>query len=410
MSIINLEKYEKNKKGFSMNNILICNAYIMPMQGENIENGYILIENNKIKAFGSMKDVPNAENLQIIDANNGYITPGLIDIHSHIGLYEDGISFEGADGNEDTDPITPQLRVIDGINPMERAFKEALEAGVTTVVVSPGSANPIGGQLAAIKTFGRRIDDMIIKEPIGVKFAMGENPKNTYHDKNETPVTRMAIASLLRENLRKAVEYHDRKHRAFEHEEEDLPDFDAKLEILELLIDGKLPAHIHAHRADDIFTALRICKEFNIKPVLVHATEGHLIADLIAQDNVPVISGPYMTDRSKPELVNLTESSPAIMQKAGVKTAISTDHPEMPVKYILIAAAVAVKNGMDEMEALRAITIRGAEIVGLDDKIGSIAEGKDADLVVFSGHPLDFRSKVQAVLLDGKPVYRRNEK
>lgn len=392
-----------------MKKILIINAVILSMHDENIQNGYVLVENNKIKSFGNMDDFKIIDDAEIIDMAGGYVMPGLVDIHSHIGLYEDGLGFEGADGNEDTDPITPQLRVIDGINPMERAFKESLDAGVTTVVVSPGSANPIGGQLAAMKTYGRRIDDMIIKQPIGVKFAMGENPKNTYHDKNETPVTRMAIASLLRENLRKAVEYHDRKHNAFEHEEESLPDFDAKLEVLEQLIEGKLPAHIHAHRADDIFTAIRICKEFHIKPVLVHTTEGHLIADLIAQDDIPVISGPYMTDRSKPELRNLTEESPAILEKAGIKVAITTDHPEMPVKYLRIAAAVAVQAGMDEMSALKAITINGAEIVGIDDQVGSIAEGKDADLLMLDGHPLDFRSKVKAVLINGKVVYRSEQ-
>ncbi len=439
-----------------MKDILIRNAHVLPMEGAAYENGYVLVRSGKIAAVGDMSNLPVNLEAEEIDAEGGWVMPGLIDIHSHLGLYEDGLGFEGADGNEDTDPVTPHLRVIDGINPMERAFRESLEAGVTAVVVSPGSANPIGGQLAAIpvtphlrvidginpmerafresleagvtavvvspgsanpiggqlaaiKTWGRRIDDMVIAEPVGIKFAFGENPKSVYHDKEETPVTRMATAALIRENLRKAQEYHDRKRKALENEEEDLPDFDAKLESLELLITGKLPAHIHAHRADDIFTALRICKEFGVKPILVHGTEGHLVADLLAEEGVPVVSGPYMTDRSKPELQNLTEAAPGLLKAAGVPVAITTDHPEIPVKFLRLAAGVAVQAGMDEMDALRAITIDAAKIAGLDHRIGSLVPGKDADVVVLSGYPFDFRSCVQAVLSSGAIAYRRDK-
>ena len=391
-----------------MKDILIRNAHVLPMEGAAYENGYVLVRNGTIAAVGDMSNLPINSEAEEIDAAGGWVMPGLIDIHSHLGLYEDGLGFEGADGNEDTDPVTPHLRVIDGINPMERAFRESLEAGVTAVVVSPGSANPIGGQLAAIKTWGRRIDDMVIVEPVGIKFAFGENPKGVYHDKEETPVTRMATAALIRENLRKAQEYHDRKRKALENEEEDLPDFDAKLESLELLITGKLPAHIHAHRADDIFTALRICKEFGVKPVLVHGTEGHLVADLLAEEGIPVVSGPYMTDRSKPELQNLTEAAPGLLKTAGVSVAITTDHPEIPVKFLRLAAGVAVQAGMDEMDALRAITIDAAKIAGLDHRIGSLVPGKDADVLVLSGYPFDFRSRVQAVLSSGAIAYRRD--
>lgn len=392
-----------------MKDILIRNAHVAPMEGAEYENGYVLVRGGKIAAVGAMADAPENVDAETLDAMGGWVLPGFLDIHSHLGLYEDGLGFEGADGNEDTDPVTPHLRVIDGVNPMERAFREALEAGVTTVVVSPGSANPIGGQLAAIKTWGRRIDDMILAEPVGIKFAFGENPKSVYHDKEETPVTRMATAALIRENLRKAQEYHDRKRKALENEEEDLPDFDAKLEALEPLIEGKLPAHIHAHRADDIFTALRICKEFGVKPILVHGTEGHLVADLLAGEGVPVVSGPYMTDRSKPELQNLTEAAPGLLMQAGVPVAITTDHPEIPVKFLRLAAGVAVQAGMDEMDALRAITIEAAKIVGLSDRIGSLAPGKDADIVVLSGHPFDFRSRVEAVFSTGHITYRRKQ-
>lgn len=390
-----------------MRDILLKNARILPIEGDEIPCGYLLVRAGKIQALGAMEDLPAVQEAEIFDVAGGYVLPGLIDAHTHLGLYEDGLGFEGDDGNEDTDPITPQLRVIDGTNPMERAFREALAAGVTAVVVSPGSANPIGGQLAAIKTYGRRIDDMILAQPVGVKFAFGENPKSAYHDREEMPVTRMATAALIRENLRKAQEYHEHKQNALESEEEDLPDFDAKLEALEPLIEGKLPAHIHAHRADDIFTALRICKEFGVRPILVHGTEGHMIADLLAEEGVPVISGPYMTDRSKPELRNLTEQSPALLTSAGVPVAITTDHPEVPVKFLRLAAAVAVQAGMDEAGALAAITIGAARIAGLDARIGSLLPGKDADLVVFSGHPLDFRSHVEAVFSTGHIAYRR---
>lgn len=391
-----------------MQALCIQNARILPMEGGEIARGFVLVREGKIAGLGPMDAAPAAGDAETLDAAGGYLTPGLIDAHSHLGLYEDSLGFEGADGNEDTDPVTPHLRVIDGINPMERAFRESLAAGVTTAAISPGSANPIGGQLAAVRLAGRRIDDMVLKAPLGMKFAFGENPKSVYHDKEETPVTRMATAALIRENLRKAQEYHERKQKAQEHEEDELPDFDAKLEALEPVVCGALPAHIHAHRADDMFTALRICREFGVTPILVHGTEGHLVADLLAGEGVPVISGPFLTDRSKPELRNLTEASPGLLHAAGVPVAITTDHPEIPVKYLRLAAAVAVQNGMDEGEALRAVTINPAKILGLDGRIGSIAPGKDADLVLWSGHPLDFRSHVRAVVCAGQLAYRRN--
>lgn len=287
-----------------MEQILIKNARILTMEGETIENGWLLSENKKISALGRMPDCPPAE--KAIDAEGGWLLPGLIDAHSHIGLYEDSIGFEGADGNEDTDPASPQLRALDGVNPMDPAFREALEAGVTTVLISPGSANPIGGQIVAMKTAGRRVDDMLIREPAAMKFALGENPKSVYHDKDETPVTRMAVAAIIREQLFQAQEYRTRKEKADIDNDTDEPDFDMKFEALLPVLRGEIPAHFHAHRADDIFTALRICREFNLQPVIIHGTAGHLIADALTEEQVPVISGPFLTDRSKPELRNLT--------------------------------------------------------------------------------------------------------
>lgn len=386
-----------------MNEILLTNATILPMEGAPIAQGYVWVRDGKIAAVGGMDTLPDTASCPVLDARGGYVLPGLVDAHSHLGLYEDGLGFEGADGNEDTDPVTPQMRVIDGVNPLERGFAETRAAGVTAVVVSPGSANPIGGQLAAIKTAGRRIDDMIIRAPLAIKFALGENPKSAYHEREEAPVTRMATAALIREQLAKAQEYDRRKTEA----DEEGPDFDAKLEALLPLLRGEIPGHFHAHRADDIFTALRIAKEFRIRPVIVHGTEAHLVADLLAQDGVPVISGPGMTDRSKPELINLTESSPGLLHRAGLQVAITVDHPEIPLKFLLDAARIAVRAGMDEDAALRAVTIEPARIAGLDGRIGSIRPGKDGDLALFSGHPFDYKSRVEAVFCEGNCVYRR---
>lgn len=388
-----------------MKQILITHAHVETMHGAAIENGYVLLQDDKIAAVGTADALPQAANAQVIDAQGAWLMPGLIDVHSHIGLIEDALGLEGEDVNEDTDPITPQLRVIDGINPRERAFAEAYAAGVTSVIISPGSANAIGGQLAAIKTFGRRIDDMIIRAPLAIKFALGENPKSVYREREETPVTRMATAALIREQLTKAREYAQHKLQAVSDPETDEPDFDAKLDALVPLMNGEIPAHFHVHRADDIFTALRIAKEFQLRTVLIHGTEAHLIADILAQEQVPVVSGPFMTDRSKPELANLTDAAPAILVQHGILTAISTDHPEFPEKYLMQAAALAVRAGMPEHAALRAITIDAARIAGLEQQIGSIAVGKDADLVLFSGEPLDFRSKVKMVFCNGQCVF-----
>ena len=391
-----------------MKDILIRNAYVLPMEGAAYENGYVLVRNGTIAAVGDMSNLPINSEAEEIDAAGGWVMPGLIDIHSHLGLYEDGLGFEGADGNEDTDPVTPHLRVIDGINPMERAFRESLEAGVTAVVVSPGSANPIGGQLAAIKTWGRRIDDMVIVEPVGIKFAFGENPKGVYHDKEETPVTRMATAALIRENLRKAQEYHDRKRKALENEEEDLPDFDAKLESLELLITGKLPAHIHAHRADDIFTALRICKEFGVKPVLVHGTEGHLVADLLAEEGGTgcqrtVYDRPLQTGAAKPD-----RSRARTAQNRRCAGRHHNRPSRDPGEVFASRRRRGGAGGYGRNGCAARHHHRRCKNCGTGSPYRVPVPGKDADVLVLSGYPFDFRSRVQAVLSSGAIAYRRD--
>lgn len=384
----------------------IINGKIITMENENIENGYIKIRDGKISEIGRMEDFENDNScLEVTDAGGAIITPGMIDAHSHIGMWEDGIAFEGDDGNEDTDPTTPQLRALDGINPSDRAFCEALHAGVTTVIVGPGSANPIAGQILAMKTAGVCLDDMLIAAPIGIKAAFGENPKSVYHDKNQAPVTRMGTAAVIREILSKAKEYAEQldKYNS-DPENEDKPEWEFKSEALLPLIRREIPLHAHAHRMDDIFTAIRIAKEFNLRLIIVHGTEAHLAADRIAKENVSVLSGPILTDRSKPELRNQSESAPAILAKAGVQLALITDHPETPEKFLALCAQTAINSGLEPFEALKAITITPARICGIDERVGSIKPGKDADLIIWDGEPMSISFKPRTVFCGEKII------
>ena len=384
--------------------MLIVNGTVHTMDGLTIPNGYVAVSGSKIAKVGPMEECPDFWEGETVDAGQGHILPGFVDAHSHLGMFGDALGFEGDDGNESTDPCTPHLRAIDAINPLDRCFEEAREAGVTTVVTGPGSANPISGQLAAIKTAGRWVDAMVVKAPAAMKLALGENPKMVYNERHETPVTRMATAAIIRENLRKALEYGEKLDRAAADEEEDKPDYDAKLEALLPVVRGELPVHIHAHRADDIATGVRIAKEFGLKCVIVHGTEAHLIPDLLEQEGIPVITGPCLGDRSKPELANMTLESPAVLTLRGVRTAICTDHPEVPIQYLPLCAALAVKGGMNPEAALAAITINPARIAGIDDRVGSLTPGKDADIVVMSGHPINLLSRVRAVYIEGRRV------
>ena len=364
--------------------------------------GLVLAEDGRITALGSAEEFPAAD--WVIDAGGLTLLPGFIDAHCHLGMFGDALGFEADDGNEATDPCTPHLRAIDAVNPLDRCFEEARQAGVTTVLTGPGSANPISGQFAAIKTTGKWVDAMVVQAPAAMKLALGENPKCVYNERHETPVTRMATAAIIRENLAKALEYGEKLERAAEDEEEDKPDYDAKLEALLPVVRGELPVHIHAHRADDIATAIRISKEFGLKCVIVHGTEAHLIPELLVQEGVPVITGPCLGDRSKPELANMTIESPAVLALHGVKTAICTDHPEVPVQHLALCAAMAVKGGMNPEAALAAITINPAQIAGIDNRVGSLTPGKDADIVITSGHPINLFSRVQTVLIGGQRI------
>ena len=381
--------------------MVIINAYIFPAVGQPIESGYLRFE-EKIMELGSMEQYVPVSGETVYDAENGWVLPGFVDIHTHLGLFGDGVGFEAEDCNEATSPVTPQIRVVDGINPMDRTFRETLEAGVTAVIVAPGSTNPIAGQAAAIRTNGIRIDDMVIKAPCAMKFALGENPKSTYSDRDETPVTRMATAAIIREELFKAKEYLQKKVTAEADPECDAPEYDIKMEALAPLLRREIQAHFHAHRLDDIFTAIRISKEFDLNYVIVHGTEAYLAADILKEEGTRVVTGPNLLDRCKPELRNMTFAGPKVLTEAGVPCSICTDHPETPLKYLTICAAMAMKSGLSREEAIRAITIVPAQIAGLDDRIGSLETGKDADIVVMSGDPLQLESEVKAVFSVGR--------
>lgn len=381
---------------------IIKNAKIYTMSESGIlENADILIKDNKIAEIGRISEEAD----DIIDANGKLVFPGFIDAHTHVGIYEDSIGFEGADANEDTDPVMPHLRAIDGINPCDISFSEALSAGITATATGPGSANVIGGQFAAIKTCGTRIDNMIIKAPVAMKVAFGENPKRVYKEKNKAPTTRIATAAILREVLFKTAEYMSKKEKSAVKNEEE-PEYNIKFESLIPVLKGEIPLKAHAHRADDIYTAIRIAKEFNLNLTLEHATDGYLIIDELKKEKYPCIVGPNLTGRSKIELKNLSFKNPGILSKNGIMVAIVTDHPVIPIQYLVLCAALSVKDGMDEYEALKAITINPAKILGIDDRVGSIEKGKDADIVIMKGHPFDTFSTTHMVLVDGEIAYK----
>ncbi len=383
--------------------LVIKNGYIKTMAGEDISNGQIIIEEGKIKAVGIDLEIP--EDAEIIDAKGMLVTPGFVDGHCHIGLFEEGIGFEGEDGNESVEPITPQLRAIDAINPLDQGFTDAIEGGVTCAVTGPGSANVIGGSFLAMKTYGKRVDDMVIKDPVAMKIAFGENPKRVYDEQHKSPITRMAIAAMLRETLYEAKQYKEDLDASIE-DPDKKPDFDMKLEALLPVMRKEIPLKAHAHRTDDIFTALRIAKEFDLEITLDHCTEGHLIADELREANKACFIGPTFGARVKYELKNKSFETPKILHEAGIKIAIITDSNVIPIQHISMCAGMAVKAGLPEEEAWKAITINPAEITGIADRVGSIEVGKDADIAIFKGNPLlDIDYETVMTIIDGKVVY-----
>ena len=382
--------------------LAITNAKIMTMADRVIENGTILIDGKKIVAVDAGLTIP--EGAEVIDAKGRLTTPGLVDPHSHIGIGEEGIGKEGQDYNEVSNPVTPQMRAIDAIYPDDKGFLQARQAGVTSVVTGPGSANCIGGSFVALKTFGRRVDDMVIKNPVAMKMAFGENIKRVYGSKDQAPTTRMGIAALIRENLLKAKQYMLKK----EHGEQ--PDYNIQYEALIPVLKGQLTVKAHAHRTDDIFTAIRIAKEFGLKMTLDHCTEGHLIADLLAGEPYAAICGPNLTSASKYETRNRSFTTPAALYREGVKLAIMTDNSVVPTAQLPLCAGLACRSGLPEEEAFKAITIHAAEITGIGDRVGSLEVGKDADLVIWTKNPVkDVDCQAAITIIDGHPVYRMDE-
>ena len=387
--------------------LLLQNGTVMTMAGPAFV-GDVAIENGKIVAVGQSLSYSDAE---VRDVTGMTVMPGIVDPHCHIGMWEDAMGFEGADGNECTNPITPELRAIDAINPYDRCFEEAVAGGVTTCVTGPGSANVIGGQFVAIKTYGDSVEDMVLRFPVAVKAAFGENPKRVYNGKNQTPSTRMATAALMRKALIEAQEYNEKLERG-KADPEKMPERNLGKEILARVMRRELPMKIHAHRADDILTAIRICREFKLRYTLDHCTEGYLITDklkeALSEDCEGIIVGPLLTDRSKIELKNLSFKAPKVLEQAGIEYAMMTDHPVTPEQYLPICTAVAVREGASEEGALKAITINAAKITGIADRVGSIEVGKDADIAVFSGHPFDFRSRCVLTLVNGKVAHEEH--
>lgn len=381
----------------------IYNAAIHTMTDRGIINrGYVCVENGRITEVS--EGTPSEIHSEDMDAQGSILLPGFIDAHTHMGILENGLDFEGDDCNEAADPFTPHMRAIDGVNGMDYCFQEAVQGGVTAVMTSPGSANACGGSMLVMKTQGSCVDTMAVCTA-GMKFALGENPKNVYNGRDESPKTRMATAAIIREGLHKAARYLSDCEAA--DDDTELPDYDAKCEALIPLLRGSMKAHFHCHRADDICTAIRIAKEFHLDAVIVHGTEGHLIPEVLAEAEVPVICGPILCDRCKPEMKNLDIAAAGILRKHGVKIAICTDHTVIPIQYLSATAALAVKGGLPEKDALYSITRGAAEILGVEDSMGSIAEGMDADLQLYRKDPLDLREDPWYVMINGKECIRK---
>lgn len=376
-----------------MKMLAIVGGKIITMAGPVIDRGTILIDRNKIT--GVVEGVIVPPGAESVDVSGKIVMPGLIDAHSHVGIVEEIYREEGDDCNESTDPVTPHLRAIDAINPADPGFRDALAGGVTTVVTGPGSANIIGGEMVAMKTQGTVVDEMIVRFPAGLKAALGENPKRSYGRDKKMPATRMAAAALLREALTLAQNYLKKEN----------PEKDLKMESLARVLKREVPLRVHAHRADDIMTSVRIASEFGVKLVIEHCTEGHLVAAQLAARGIPAVVGPLITNRAKVEMQGITLKTAAVLAGAGVNFAIMTDHPAVPIQYLAASAALAKKGGLSDEQALQAVTINAAAILDLDDRMGSIEPGKDADIVIWDGYPLDISSRVEQVFINGQRCF-----
>jgi imidazolonepropionase-like amidohydrolase len=386
--------------------VAIVGGRVVPIVGPEIDGGTVLIRNGKISAVGAAVTVPDG--VAVVDASGSWVLPGFIEAHGHVGVSEEAEGWAGQDTNELTEPVTAHVRAIDAINPADLGFRDAICGGVLAVNVNPGSGNPIGGQTVALKCWGRTVDQMALRQPSGMKAALGENPKRVYGEQKKTPSTRLGTAAVIRGALVDAANYLQRidAEQAKPEAERKPVDRDLKLEALGKVLRREIPWRQHCHRADDIATAIRIADEFGYDLVIDHGTEAHLLADIIAARGIPVIIGPLFTSRSKVELRNRSLANPGRLARAGVTIAITTDHPVVPINFLVHQASLAVKDGLDRETALAALTINPARIAGIDDRLGSIEPGKDADLVLWSGDPLDVLSRAERAFMDGVEIYR----
>ncbi|OQO99467.1 amidohydrolase [Geobacillus sp. 44C] len=383
--------------------IVIHGGTLLVGNGQKIENACIVVEEGKIKEVTTQLQNPSLfDHPEIIDASGKFITPGLIDVHTHLGIHEEGIGKEGHDFNEISSPATPHVRAIDGISPRDKGFDDARRAGVTTVQVMPGSANVIGGEMVVIKTVGQTVDEMVVRNPSGMKAAFGENPKRVYGDKGKLPTTRMGIAALFREQFIQAQTYLQKIESGKEVER------DLKLENLAKVLKKEIPMRVHAHRADDIMTVIRLAKEFGFDYTIEHCTEGHHIAKYIAESKIRVSVGPTMSTRSKVELADKGWHTLLALRDAGVSFSITTDHPVVGIEHLMTSAILAVKHGLEESLALQAITLNAAKHLGIEDRVGSVEVGKDADIVIWSGDPFDLRQNVEMTMINGHVVFQKD--
>ena len=387
----------------------IVGGIIKTMAGEDIQEGCIHIVDGKIAEIGRRDEITihPATYEEIIEVKNGLIMPGIIEAHCHMGITEEKKGMEGDDCNETVDPITPYLRAVDAINTMDAAFDDAVRAGITSAMIGPGSSNVVGGQFAFLKTKGRRVDDLVVKAPAAMKVAFGENPKVNYSGQGKSPCTRMAIAGMLRRELTQAVEYARKRKEAKNKGEYFEEDF--AMECWLPVLNREIPLKAHVHRVDDIFTAIRIAREFNLRMTLDHCTEGHLIAEELAEAGFPAIVGPDLANRSKIEVQNMAFKTVGVLNKAGVMTAITTDHPVSLIQALPLCAGMAVKAGLPLEEGYRSITIHAATICGVADRVGSLEVGKDADIAIFNGNPMEIFTETQYTIIDGRIAYRAGE-
>ncbi len=386
--------------------LAIVNALVVPIVGPTF-HGCLLIEGTRIADLGPDLAVP--EDAEIVDAHGAWLLPGLIDAHVHLGVSEEGEGWAGEDTNEMTDPVMAGARALDAINPAEQGFNDALSGGITCVNVNPGSGNPIGGLTVAIKTYGRYVDEMVLRSPSGLKSALGENPKRIYGEQKKTPSTRLGVALVLRQAFTAARSHQAAVKAAREGATSTPVAGDLVHEALIQVLEREIPLRQHCHRADDIATAVRLAEEFGYELVLDHGTESYLLADLLAEQGIPVLYGPMIVSRSKVEVRHRTPKAPGILNRAGVAVSIITDHPIVPIEFLIVQAAMAMKEGMDREAAMRAVTINPAIVMGVADRVGSLEVGKDADLVLWSGDPMELAARAHRVWVNGQQVYTYDE-